>query len=70
MVNELALGWSKLVMAGIGTVFSGLVLYYVKRVVDRKDFEEERHVAAHKRYERNFLRISEHSDVKLEIEAD
>ena len=67
-MNEIAIGWARVVIGGVGTVIAGLVLFYIKRLVNRKDGEEERHKRAHKRYERNFLRISEHSDVKLEVE--
>ena len=81
MTNELVLAWAKLIAAGIGTVLAGITVFLVQRFVTRKDAqgaflakrkeeEEKKHIAAHKRYERNFLRISEHSDVKLEIETD
>ena len=74
-MNEFTLGWAHIIAGGAGTILSGLLLYLIKRLIDRKDAEEAERVAwqklvdrRHHRYDRNFVRIQEHSDVKLETE--
>jgi len=69
--------WSHTLLAGLGFVVSGAVLFFLKRSITKQDEEEEEREAWRtrvnrtlRRHERNLERIQDHSNVKLEIRLE